>query len=295
VQPTARSLVLDLLSTLRRGTMPVRALVEAGAILGIEENNIRVSLARLYASRRIERDERGRYRLGPAVAAIGGQLQGWRKLDSAVRVWNGCWIAVHQPKLGRGPARRSRERSLDLMGFRELETGFFFRPDNLKGGISGVRTRLIALAQTRGQLENPIGRVFVVTDLDPLGDLEVHSLWDADAIANEAREALASLRESELRMTRLSNDEAMAESFLVGGRVLRQLVRHPLLPAEILPPAPLTDLIAAMKHYDELGRVAWATFLARHDVPHRTLRRITPLDSRQSTAGLIPAVPPELH
>jgi hypothetical protein len=50
-----------------------------------------------------------------------------------------------------------------------------------------------------------------------------------------------------------------------------------------------------MKHYDELGRVAWATFLARHDVPHRTLRRITPLDSRQSTAGLIPAVPPELH
>ena len=57
MHPTARSLILDLLSTLRRGTMPVRALVEAGALLGIEENNIRVSLARLYASHRIERDE----------------------------------------------------------------------------------------------------------------------------------------------------------------------------------------------------------------------------------------------
>ena len=55
MQTTARSLILDLLSTLRRGTMPVRALVEAGALLGIEENNIRVSLARFYASGRIER------------------------------------------------------------------------------------------------------------------------------------------------------------------------------------------------------------------------------------------------
>ena len=76
-QPTARSLVLDLLSTLRRGSMPVRALVEAGTLLGIEENNVRVSLARLYTSGRVERDERGRYRLGPAVAAISGRLRSW--------------------------------------------------------------------------------------------------------------------------------------------------------------------------------------------------------------------------
>jgi phenylacetic acid degradation operon negative regulatory protein len=295
MQPTARSLVLDLLSTLRRGTMPVRALVEAGTILGIEENNIRVSVARLYASHRIERDERGRYRLGPAVAAMGGRLQNWRKLDSATRVWNGHWIAVHQSKLGRGPDRRGRERSLDLMGFRELETGFFLRPDNLKGGIGETRTRLVALVQIPGLQKCPIGRVFAVSNLDPTSDLEARSLWDTNAIAHEDREACASLRESEVRLTRLSNDEAMAESFLVGGRVLRQLARHPLLPAEILPPAPLADLIAAMKHYDELGRGAWATFLSRHDVPHRKLYRVLPVDSRQSTAGLIPALPTELH
>lgn len=45
--------------------MPVGALVEAGALLGIEENNIRVSLDRLYALDRVERDERGRYPLLP--------------------------------------------------------------------------------------------------------------------------------------------------------------------------------------------------------------------------------------
>jgi phenylacetic acid degradation operon negative regulatory protein len=182
-----------------------------------------------------------------------------------------------------------------MMGFRELETGFFFRPENLKGGLREVRMRLAALTADPRKPECALGRVFVVSDLDPVSDLEVRSLWDADAIAAEARSALTSLQDSEARMTRLSNDEAMAESFLVGGRVLRQLVRHPLLPAEILPPAPLADLIGAMKHYDELGRVAWANFLARHDVPHRTLHRVLPLDSRQFTTGLIPATPPELH
>ena len=35
MKPTAKSLVLDLLSTLQRGTMPVRALVDAGALFGL--------------------------------------------------------------------------------------------------------------------------------------------------------------------------------------------------------------------------------------------------------------------
>ena len=74
---TARSLILDLLSTLRRGTMPVRALVEAGALLGIAENNIRVSLARLYATHRHDRADPARnrashyrQRLGPHTRAL---------------------------------------------------------------------------------------------------------------------------------------------------------------------------------------------------------------------------------
>jgi phenylacetic acid degradation operon negative regulatory protein len=285
VQPTARSLVLDLLSTLRRGSMPVRGLVEAGALLGIEENNIRVSLARLYASDRIERDDRGRYRLGPAVAAISSQLRNWRDLDSRVRAWQGEWIAMHQPRLGRGPARRRRERALGMLGFRELETGFFLRPDNLRGGLEEVRGQLVALASDADDRDSALGRVFIVRDLDPTSDLEVRSLWDAAAIADEARNAIKSLRSSEARLPDLGDDAAMVETFLVGGRVLRQLVRHPLLPAEILVPEPLAGLLSAMKHYDAIGRDYWARFLARHDVPHRAL----PLDSRQSALDFIPA------
>ncbi|MEM9175299.1 MAG: PaaX family transcriptional regulator [Myxococcota bacterium] len=277
-QPTARSLVLDLLSTLRHGTMPVRALVEAGALLGIEENNIRVSLARLYASGRIERDERGRYRLGPAVAAISGRLRSWRDLGQRQRAWRGDWIAVHCARLGRGPARRRRERALELLGFRELESGFSLRPDNLRGGLDSAREQLVSLATGVDATDTALGRVFLVRDLDPASDLEARSLWDAAALAEEGRASLADLRESEARLPMLSDEEAMVESFLVGGRILRQLVRHPLLPPQILDPTPLADLLLAMRHYDKLGRDAWARFLSRHDVPHRAL----PLDSRDA-------------
>jgi len=276
MQPTARSLILDLLSTLRRGTMPVRALVEAGALLGIEENNIRVSLARLYASGRIERDERGRYRLGPAVAAMSGRLRSWRDLGTRQRPWRGDWIAVHCARLGSGPARRRRERALDMLGFRDLEVGLSLRPDNLRGGLEDVREQLVSLAKGNEETNRALGRVFMLGNLDPESDLEARSLWDTDRLARDAEASLDELRASEARLARLPNDEAMVESFLVGGRVLRQLVRHPMLPSEILDPTPLIGLLDAMKRYDTLGRNCWARFLATHDVPHRAL----PLDSR---------------
>lgn len=304
MQPTARSLILDLLSTLRTGSMSVRALVEAGALLGIEENNIRVSLARLYASGRVERDERGRYRLGQAVAAMSQRLRSWRDLDTRAGTWEGDWVAVHRAKLGRGPARRRCEKAFALLGFRELEPGLVIRPNNLKGGVAAVREQLIALAlgpaseanassgsgrEAGGSAVGPglLGRIFVISEFDPTSDLEARGLWDASALAEEAREETRALRASIERFSALPEDRTMTETFLVGGRVLRFLTRHPLLPAEILAPEPLTDLLEQMRDYDRRGRDAWAAFLARHDVPHRAL----PLDSRSAPVEFSHAFP----
>ena len=290
MQPTARSLILDLLSTLRKGSMSVRALVEAGNLLGIEENNIRVSLARLYASGRVERDERGRYRLGQAVAAMSLRLRSWRDLDQRTTAWEGDWIAVHRAKLGRGPARRRCEKAFDLLGFRELEPGLAIRPNNLRGGIASVREQLIALAlgpvsdanASSGRAAGKsavgrglLGRVFVTSEFDPTSELEARSLWDADALAQEAHNESRALRESTERLHALSDHSSMTETFLVGGRVLRFLTRHPLLPEAILAPEPLATLLEQMREYDRLGRNAWAAFLAGHQIPHRAL----PLDS----------------
>ena len=50
----------------------------------------------------------------------------------------------------------------------------------------------------------------------------------------------------------------MVESFLLGGRVIRQLVLDPLLPEPILPVGERDALAGAMRRYDRLGRACWA-------------------------------------
>jgi phenylacetic acid degradation operon negative regulatory protein len=223
---------------------------------------------------------------------MSGQIRSWRELTGRTQAWSGDWVAVHQTKLGRGPVRRRREKALTLLGFRELAPGFSIRPDNLRGGVAALRARLGELASPSSaaigdsaEIGDASGRVFLARDFDPTSDLEARSLWDADALAREARDSTVRLRESADEIAGWPIEEAMVETFLVGGGVLRQLLRHPLLPAEILDPEPLATLLAEMKRYDELGRACWAPFLARHEVPHRAL----PLDSRRSAQDLVPA------
>ena len=86
------------------------------------------------------------------------------------------------------------------------------------------------------------------------------------------------LRRSQRRLKGLSHQEAMVESFLLGGRALRQLVFDPLLPEAIAPGEARAELLETMRGYDVLGRAAWAEFLARYDVPHRE----TPADTRMA-------------
>ena len=80
--------------------MPVRALVAAGALFGIGENNMRVSLARLVSAQVVVRDERGSYRLGERAEPVRGRVASWRRVGERLTRWNGGWVAV-QP----GPAR----------------------------------------------------------------------------------------------------------------------------------------------------------------------------------------------
>jgi phenylacetic acid degradation operon negative regulatory protein len=60
----------------------------------------------------------------------------------------------------------------------------------------------------------------------------------------------------------------MVESFLLGGRVIRELVLDPLLPEPLLPTRERRALLDATRSYDQLGRRAWAAFMASHGAPH---------------------------
>ncbi|MCG8590062.1 MAG: PaaX family transcriptional regulator [Proteobacteria bacterium] len=282
MKPTAKSLVLDLLSTLQRGTMPVRALVDAGALFGLAENNIRVTLARLYASGLVERDERGAYRLGNRTAAVQRQLSHWRHLSARLLPWDESWIGVHTSGIrrGRGRARRRREQALRFLGFRELDAGLLVRPNNLTGGVKNVRAQLVDLGLEAG------GLVFGIDELDPSTDVRARSLWDGAALVQAYAVSRRELDASSARLPRLALEDAMVETFLLGGRVLRQLALDPLLPEPMVPEAERNALVGAMRRYDREGRVCWRNFLARHDVEHAS----TPLDARVGTSH--PSFPP---
>jgi phenylacetic acid degradation operon negative regulatory protein len=267
VAPSPRSLVLDLISTLGGESMPVGALVAAGALFGIPENAMRVAITRLLATGALARDERGRYRLGPAAAPLGERVVSWRRLEDRVGRWQGRWVAVHGagPSRGRGKAAARAARALRLLGFASFGRDLALRPDNLRRGVAGVREELLALGLPAGT------EVFALSELDAGAEARARSLWDTAALrAGYARSRLA-LAKSEARLARATEEAAMAESFRLGGRVIRELVSDPLLPEPLLPAAERRALVAAMRRYDRVGRRIWAGFMARYGAPHAAL------------------------
>jgi phenylacetic acid degradation operon negative regulatory protein len=277
VQPSARSLVLDLLSTLRRGTMPVVALVEAGALFGITENNVRVALTRLTSAGTVGRDRRGRYRLSPGSSPIARRASSWRNLERGLRRWNGGWVGFLETAGGSGrrAERERRARGLQLLGFAALAPGLCVRPDNLSGGVDALRR------ETRELGLRPGDPIVGLRDLDPELDARARQLWDGASRRGAHRDALARIEKSARVLGALPAERAMVESFLIGGGVLRQLILDPKLPDEIVAGDERRALLEAMRDYDRLGRRAWAGFLARFSVPH--LR--APLDTRLIAGG----------
>ena len=262
--PTAKSLTLDLLSSLRGAAMPVAALVAAARLFRIDENALRVAIARLLAGGQIARDERGQYRLGHAAHAIDRRVLGWRSAEQRVARWSGGWWLVRAGTLppARARGRRERERALALLGFAELAPGLALRPDNLRASLRELRSELLALGLERDAL------VALARELDADGDARARALWRRDAFAHGYARSLAELAASEARLAALPEERARVESFLLGGRVIRELVLDPLLPEPLAPEAERRALVAAMRRYDRAGRRAWASFLARHGAPH---------------------------
>jgi len=275
-RPTPRSLALDLLSSLRGGSMPVAALVEAAALFGIEANAQRVAVARLLAAGQIARDQRGCYRLGAAAAPVDRRVLAWRRAEDATVRWQGGFWLVHAGRLApaRAAERRRREQALRLLGFAPLARGLATRPDNLRGDLAWLRGELDLLG-----LE-PDALLVRASELDPEADARAQRLWSRDELAQGYRRSLGALAASEARLGRLPEEKAMAESFLLGGRVIRQLVLDPLLPEPLAPEPLRRELAQAMRRYDRLGRRAWAGFLARHGAPHVA----TPADGERTLA-----------
>jgi phenylacetic acid degradation operon negative regulatory protein len=263
VSLTAKSFVLDLLSTLRGGTMPVRALIAAADHFDIQENNLRVALARLLAAGQLERDERGQYGLGKRAVAIRSHVTAWSSIPERTVAWDGSWVGVQRGRVAATLAERRRhERALHFFGFQSLVSGLDVRPNNLRGGVVEVRQRLQVLGLGTTAL------VFELHQFDTATEKRARGLWNVTQLRHGYQRALADLATSTRRLSGLSETAAMIESFRVGGSIIRLLVVDPLLPEPIIPESERVAVVEALRRYDKLGRACWSRFMRDVGAPH---------------------------
>jgi len=255
IQP--RHLILKLVLGADDETLSARAAIACCALFGIQENSVRVALNRLAADGLVESLERGRYRLGPQAAALAGEVRTWRAAEARARAWHGGYVAVHVGGLGRTDraALRTRERAFGLLGFRELATDLFVRPDNLAGGVAGVRERL-----AKQGVQAP---VFLASDLDADRDARARALWDGKALSRQYVTTREKLERWLAKSDDLSREAAARESFLLGSSAIRTIVFDPLLPAPLVDVDARRAFVQAVKELDERGHAIWRSLFSR--------------------------------
>jgi phenylacetic acid degradation operon negative regulatory protein len=256
-----KRIVLELLTAAHPRDSSIGSLVRACELVGVDEGNVRVIVARLVAAGTLELAGRGVYRLGAAAKPLTEQVTSWRELERSVRRWDGGWACVqlaHLPRSDRA-ALRVRERALRLLGFRELERGLAVRPDNLDGGVAALRDRLVALGVEPGAL------VFRATELDVATEARVRALWDADRLTASYRQLADRIERWLVALDDLAPRAAAREAFFFGGDVLRKLMFDPRLPEPLVDVSARRALVDAARRLDAAGRRIWARLFG---MPH---------------------------
>ena len=254
VQP--KHLLLELLLASGDHPLPVSHAVAAGAVFGLSENHVRVTLARLAAQDMVLATERGAWRLGPAAQGLAQDVANWRRAAQRLRPWNGQYVAVHCGALARSDraALLQRERALHLLGFAELQRDFFVRPDNIEPDIAAIRQRLHTLG-----LE-PQAVVCGCHSFDAPTEAAIDALWDGTALNHGYRATQQRLEDWLAHAARLPTAQAARESFFLGGAAIRQLVYDPLLPEPMVDGALRQAFIDSVHAFDDAGRAIWNRF-----------------------------------
>ncbi|MDP2769520.1 MAG: PaaX family transcriptional regulator C-terminal domain-containing protein [Giesbergeria sp.] len=289
VQP--KHLLLELLLASGDDALPVSHAVAAGAVFGLSENHVRVTLARLAAQDMVLTTERGAYRLGPAARSLAQDVANWRSTAQRLRPWNGQYVAVHCGALARSDrnATQQRERALHLLGFAELQRDFYVRPDNIEPDIAAIRKRLHALG-----LE-PQAVVCGCTSLDAATEAAVDLLWDGAALNHAYRATQQRLEAWLAGAAHLPTPQAARESFFLGGAAIRQLVYDPLLPEPMVDGALRQTFIDSVHAFDAAGRAIWNRFYDTLPTPDTAPRKARLRGARSATnrpTDFTPETPP---
>ena len=257
---TARELVIDFLSNRYPREMSVQEITGVGIALGFSEQSLRMALTRLVEQSVAANTGRGRYRLSPSGEAMREEVRKWRHLDDLAKPWSGAWIGVFDAAIPRSDraALRRHQRAMRLRGFRELQSGLWIRPANLRDSVAELREHLRALGL------HPSALVVGLQDLDDDTRSKATGLWDTAAMLATYRALADELITSKSKLERLPLDTAAAESMVLGRDVIRHINLDPVLPEALMPQLALSNLIRVMSDYDSNARQIWRRFMRAH-------------------------------
>jgi phenylacetic acid degradation operon negative regulatory protein len=129
------------------------------------------------------------------------------------------------------------------------------RPDNLRGGVRAQRRQLV------GAGLNPDAAVITLADLPREALAEVRALWAVEPLLATHRRLAKALEDSRAQRRTSSPEEAARESLELGSEVISAIIRDPLLPGTMCPPAPRRRLVAMMGAYQQEAQQLWAELL----------------------------------
>jgi phenylacetic acid degradation operon negative regulatory protein len=142
-----------------------------------------------------------------------------------------------------------------LLGLRELDRNLYVRPDNLAGGVAGIRERLHVLGLEAA------AAIFLATQFDEAREKRARSLWEGRALTRAYDQARRQLEAWMARAERLDPEVAARECYLLGDKAVRQLVFDPLLPAPLVDTAARAAFTDVVLEFDEVGRNLWRRVL----------------------------------
>src|SRR5271168_1120203 len=228
---TARELVIDFLSNRYPREMSVQEITGVGAALGFSEQSLRMALTRLVEQSVAANTGRGRYRLSPSGETMRLEVRKWRHLDELAKPWSGAWIGVFDASVPRSDraALRRHERAMRLRGFRELQSGLWIRPANLRDSVGELRDHLRALGL------HPAALVVGLDDLDDDSRAKATRLWDTAKMLATYRALADELLASQAKLDRIALEAAAAET-----------------------------MVLTMTEYDQQARQIWRRFMRAH-------------------------------
>ena len=104
---------------------------------------------------------------------------------------------------------------------------------------------------------SPDAQIFHASNFDSKMETRIRDLWPIQSLENAYQSTYENLRESHNKIPNLSTQEALSESFKLGGNAIKILALDPLLPKEMIDTKLRENLHTSMEHYEKMGRPLW--------------------------------------